>query len=190
MGRKTLVVCSSLLLLAGTALSPSCGTVRQATGGRDVVSQAVVSQADVTLAEGLLEDRVWTFSQTHPEGFTLDIRTMTEPARGVSVAYAETQDSHSRENLPQVLAHALAHDGYVGGWKEDATGLYYFDSVRLFPEDSLAAAIAFGRQNHQLAIYVISTGEEISLEAPESVPLETPTTITLETPAAVAPVAP
>ena len=53
-----------------------------------------------------------------------------------------------------------------------------------------AAAIAFGRQNHQLAIYVISTGEEISLEAPESVPLETPTTITLETPAAVAPVAP
>ena len=167
MRRKALVVCSSLLLLAGVALSPSCGTARrQVSYGPDSVSQVTVSQADVSPSIVLLEDRVWTFSQTHPEGFTLDIRTMTEPTRGVSVAYAETQDSHSRESLPQVLAHALAHDGYVGGWKEDATGLYYFDSVRLFPEDSLAAAIAFGRQNHQLAIYVISTGEEISLEAP------------------------
>ena len=26
-----------------------------------------------------IADKVWTFSQSHPDGFTLDIRTMTEP---------------------------------------------------------------------------------------------------------------
>ena len=25
-----------------------------------------------------IADKVWTFSQTHPDGFTIDIRTMTE----------------------------------------------------------------------------------------------------------------
>ena len=28
-----------------------------------------------------ISDKVWAYSQTHPDGFTLDIRTMTEPTR-------------------------------------------------------------------------------------------------------------
>ena len=110
-----------------------------------------------------LSERLWTFSQTHPDGFTVDVRTMAEPTEGISVAYAETQNSFSRESLLKVVSHALTHDGYVGGWKEDASGLYYFDSVRLFPEDSLRAALAFARENHQHAVFVLSTGEEIQL---------------------------
>lgn len=44
-----------------------------------------------------------------------------------------------------------------------ADSLYYFDSVRLFPEDSLSAAVNFGKANHQEAIYKLSSGEEIRL---------------------------
>ena len=41
--------------------------------------------------------------------------------------------------------------------------LYYFDSVRLFPEDSLEAAVNFGKANFQKAVYRLSTGEDILL---------------------------
>ena len=44
-----------------------------------------------------------------------------------------------------------------------ADSLYYFDSVRLFPEDSLSAAVNFGKANHQEAVYRLSSGEEIRL---------------------------
>ena len=84
-----------------------------------------------------IADAVWEFSQSHPDGFTLDIRTMTEPMEGIAVSYAATQDSHSRDQLDFVVEHALQHDGYVGGWLNTENGLYYFDSTKLFPEDQL-----------------------------------------------------
>jgi hypothetical protein len=52
----------------------------------------------------------------------------------------------------------------VGGWFNGADSLYYFDSVRLFPEDSLESAVNFGKANSQKAIYRLSSGEEILLE--------------------------
>ncbi|MBP5483265.1 MAG: hypothetical protein J6X99_03265 [Bacteroidales bacterium] len=61
------------------------------------------------------------------------------------------------------MKHAMEHDGYVGGWLDTDTGLYFFDSTRLFPETEREAAIAFGLENGQLAIFVISTGETIDL---------------------------
>ena len=45
----------------------------------------------------LIADRVWAYGQSHPDGFTLDIRSMTEPTEGIAVSYAETQHSHSRQ---------------------------------------------------------------------------------------------
>ena len=38
-----------------------------------------------------IADKVWAYSQTHPGGFTLDLRTMTEPDEGIAVSYAATQ---------------------------------------------------------------------------------------------------
>jgi hypothetical protein len=111
-----------------------------------------------------IANQIWAFSQTHPDGFTLNIRTMEEPAEGIAVAYAATQGSHSRDALDDVVAHALANGGYVGGWLDTNDGLYYFDSVRLFPEDQLEAATEFAIQNDQLAFFVISTGTEIRLD--------------------------
>ena len=60
-----------------------------------------------SLAEQATADAVWEFSQSHPDGFTLDIRTMTEPTEGIAVSYAATQDSHSRDQLDFVVEHSL-----------------------------------------------------------------------------------
>lgn len=110
-----------------------------------------------------LSDKIWTYSQSHPDGFTLDIRTMTEPIEGIAVSYYATQGSHSRKSLNRVIRHAMRHDGYVGGWLDSADSLYYFDSTRLFPEDSLDAAIKFGINNKQKAIFSIAEKREIRI---------------------------
>ena len=89
---------------------------------------------------------------------------MTEPAVGISVAYAETQNSHSHRQLRKVVRHALKHDGIVGGWFNSDDSLYYFDSTRLFPEDSLIPALRFAKQNGQYAVFILSKGETISVE--------------------------
>ena len=88
---------------------------------------------------------------------------MSQPTEGISVSYIQTQDAHSREQLTEVVRHALSHEGYVGGWLCTDDSLYYFDSDRLFPEDSIEAAKRFGLENGQQAIYVLSTDTEIRL---------------------------
>jgi len=111
-----------------------------------------------------LADKVWAFSQGHPEGFTLDVRSMTEPSEGIAVSYAATQDSHSRNQLNKVVNHALQQDGYVGGWYNREDGLYYFDSTKLFPENALKDAIQFGKENGQHTVFMLSSSTGIPLD--------------------------
>ena len=111
-----------------------------------------------------IADKVWAFSQAHPDGFTLDVRTMTEPTKGIAVSYVDTQNSHSRDQLDKVVEHALNHDGFVGGWYNSEDGLYYFDSTCLFPEDSLKEAIQFGKDNSQHSVFILSTFTDIPLD--------------------------
>ena len=111
-----------------------------------------------------LADSLWVFSQTHPDGFTMNISTWEMPTKGIAVAYSATQDRHDREDLEFVVSHARSHGGHIGGWLDTETGRYYYDSVRLFPEDSLSQAIQFGKENAQIAIYILSSGKEIRLE--------------------------
>ena len=111
-----------------------------------------------------LADKVWAYSQSHPNGFTLDVRTMTEPSEGIAVSYAATQNSHSRKQLGKVVSHALQQDGYVGGWYNREDSLYYFDSTKLFPENALKEAILFGRENAQLAVFKLSTSTVVPLD--------------------------
>lgn len=105
-----------LILYNATVLS-ACSHNDNATEQREVTS---------------ISDKVWDFSQTHPDGFTLDIRSMSESTEGIAVSYLETQNSHSRYQLDKVIRHALSHDGYVGGWLNTENGLYYFDSTKFF----------------------------------------------------------
>lgn len=111
-----------------------------------------------------LSEQVWLYSQGHPDGFTLNLRTMTEPTDGIAVGYAATQNSYSHGQLPQVVNHALSHDGFVGGWYNRADGLYTFDSTRLFPETDLAEAIQFGLDNDQHSLYILSSETEIPID--------------------------
>lgn len=110
-----------------------------------------------------LTERVWEYSLNNPEGFTLNIETMKPITSGICVAYAETQDSHSLESLEAVINHALTHGKHVGGWYNPENGLYYFDSVKVFPVGQIQEAIEFGRREQQLAIYVIDLEETIIL---------------------------
>jgi len=111
-----------------------------------------------------ISDAVWSFSQANPDGFTLDIRLMSVPKEGIAVSYAATQGSHSREKLDFVVRHALQHDGYVGGWLNTENGLYYFDSTRLFPEDKLADALKFGKDNGQTSAFILSLQADVPIE--------------------------
>ena len=107
-------------------------------------------------------NRVWNYGKAHPEGFTLDIRTMQEPRQGIAVAYQDGRLCSTKKELRQTVSHAIDHDGYVGGWAAEEG--YDFDSVRLFPEDSLSAAFDFAAANGQKAVFVLSSGEEIRLQ--------------------------
>ena len=143
-----LLMCAAILTLCGAMTLQAC------TNDDSPASQNHAAE---------IADKVWAFSQSHPDGFTLDIHTMTCPTEGIAVSYAATQDSHSRDQLEYVVSHALQHDGYVGGWLNSDDGLYYFDSTRLFPEDSLAAAIQFGKENGQQSVFILSSSTDIPL---------------------------
>jgi len=140
----------AVLTICGTASFASCSS------NKDNPTE----QSNITT----IADKVWAFSQTHPDGFTLDIRTMTEPTEGIAVTYAATQNSHSRNQLNKVVRHALKHDGYVGGWLNSEDGFYYFDSTKLFPENDLKGAIQFGKENGQYSVFILSTSKEISTD--------------------------
>ena len=139
-----------VLTICGTASFASCSS------NEDNATE----QSNITI----IADKVWAYSQTHPDGFTLDIRTMTEPTEGIAVSYAATQNSHSRDQLDKVVSHALQHDGYVGGWLSGEDGLYYFDSTKLFPEDDLKGALQFGKENGQYSVFILSTYTDIPLD--------------------------
>jgi hypothetical protein len=108
------------------------------------------------LTDKELVNVIYAMGQMHPDGFTLDLNDMSQPKEGLIVSYKATQNSFGRSNLPAVIRHARAHNNLVGGWYNSENGKYYFDSNRSFPEDSLAAAVQFARENGQHTVYVAS----------------------------------
>ena len=123
-------------------LTVSCGTARQIRS---------------------VTDAVWAYGESHPEGFTLDVRTMDNPREGIAVSYLDGSENPTKKEVRAMVKHALKHDGYVGGWADRQTGTYDFDSVKLFPEDSLSTALSFAAANHQKAVFVLSSGKEVRL---------------------------
>ena len=152
----------AVLTICGTASFASCSSNED-----NATEQSIITN---------IADKVWSFSQSHPDGFTIDIRTMTEPTEGIAVSYAATQNSHScvplvaseqsssaRDQLDKVVSHALQHEGYVGGWYNSEDGLYYFDSTKLFPENDLKGALQFGKENGQHSVFILSTYTDIPI---------------------------
>lgn len=118
---------------------------------------------DVKLSDKELYNAIWAMGQMFPDGFTLDLGTLRQPEKGLMVSYAATQNSFDKKCIPGVVKHAREHNGLVGGWRDPETGKYYFDSTRCFPEDSLAAALAFARENGQHTVY--DAGKKINIKS-------------------------
>ena len=114
-----------------------------------------------------IQNRLQEMGNIHPDGFTVDVRTMEEPKEGISVSYAGTRGARTRRDISGVAAHAISHDGYVGGRKDARTGNLYYTSVKLFPEDRLQDALEFAKENGQMTVLVISTGQEIPVSTAE-----------------------
>ena len=152
---KTLHWFSRLLSAFVVAGVTACGPMAR------TVQQGVVTSVS---EKEKVSERVWEYSLAHPDGFTLDIREMKVPEEGICVAYTATQGKHSKGDLGYVVTHALEHDGFVGGWLDSEDSLYYFDSVRIFPEAESGEAVSFALENEQLAVFVLSTGEEVRID--------------------------
>ena len=102
-------------------------------------------------------ERILSLAAAHPEGFTVSLPDLQPVTHGIVVAYLATQNSFDAAGLARCLEHAESHDGLVGGWLEEETGRYYFDSCRLFTD--LQAAKAWGREQRQLAIFDLTEGQ-------------------------------
>ena len=83
----------AILTIFGTACFASCSSNED-----NATEQSNIS---------VIADKVWAFGQTHPDGFTIDIRTMSKPTEGIAVSYAATQNCHSRDELDKVVSHAM-----------------------------------------------------------------------------------
>lgn len=108
--------------------------------------------------------RVWEYSQNNPDGFTINIETMKPLKFGIIVAYKETQNHFGKEQLQNVINHALQHNKIVGGWLNNENGLFYFDSVKVFRNSELKEAIEFGIKNEQIAIFDLTNLKEIVIK--------------------------
>jgi len=111
-----------------------------------------------------LLERVWEYSLKNPVGFTLNIETFIKVEIGYAVAFKETQNSFGIEDLEKVINHALENDKTIGGWLDGESGLFYFDSVKIFNDTELEQAIEFAKQNEQIAIFDLLLNEEIRFE--------------------------
>lgn len=111
-----------------------------------------------------LIERVWEYSLNNPDGFTLDIEAMKSVKFGISVAYADTQNSFGKESLESVIKHALEHGKTLGGWYDTESDKYYFDSVKIFKNADLGKAIEFAKLNDQIAIFDLTNLREIRIK--------------------------
>jgi len=110
-----------------------------------------------------LTKRVLEYSYKNPEGFTLNIETFEEVEEGFSVAFKETQDSFGIEDLEKVIRHALENYKIIGGWLDEESGRFYFDSVKIFSDTKEKEALEFAKDNEQIAFYDLTFRREIRL---------------------------
>ena len=153
--RKLYVLIAALLIAAPVVTS--CGTASKTTES--------TSSTNVVRTPSTVRNRILSMGRSHPEGFTMDIHTMEEPKVGIAVAYAETKGMRGSRDIYNVTAHAYSHDGYVGGWKDKESGNYYYESVKLFPEEDIEGAMKFARENGQKSVYILSSETEIPVQS-------------------------
>lgn len=104
---------------------------------------------------------ILTIAKANPYGFTYSLKTNSFVKYGFVVAFEETQNCFGLEGLQRVLEHASKHEMIIGGWLNSENKEYYFDSCKVFKNRK--AAIEFGIENKQIAIFDLTNLEEIKL---------------------------
>lgn len=104
-----------------------------------------------------------TVAATNLDGFTVDKNTFESITSGFAVAVSETQNSFNLDGAKNVIKYAYMHPeiSALGGWYNSENEKFYFDAVIVV--NDLETAKRLGRENEQIAIFNLSTLEEIRL---------------------------
>lgn len=108
-----------------------------------------------------LINAILEIAKQNPDGFTVQLLSLQHVTSGIIVAYSETQNCFDSKGLEKVINHALKNGQTVGGWLNTENNLFYFDSCKVFDNES--EAIEFGKQNQQIAIFDLDNLREIRL---------------------------
>lgn len=98
-----------------------------------------------------LRKAILEIANQNPYGFTIQLPSLDFVSSGYSVAYEATQNSFDLKGLERVIEHAKANGNVIGGWLDEVSNLYYFDSCKIF--FVLDEALSFAKENKQIAIF-------------------------------------
>lgn len=98
-----------------------------------------------------LIETILEIAKENPYGFTIKLPSLDFITEGYSIAFEETQNSFDVEGLIKVINHAQQNGNVIGGWLDEETDLFYFDSCLILTDEK--AAIEFAKQNKQIAIF-------------------------------------
>lgn len=102
---------------------------------------------------------ILAIAQEYPDGFTVELPDLKPVTKGWAIAYPETQDGFGPEGCRAAVMHAMSHGRIVGGWKDEETGKFYFDSVRIMDDET--QAFGFMVEGDQIEMYEIHTGRYV-----------------------------
>ncbi|MDQ3102128.1 MAG: hypothetical protein M3R08_12125 [Bacteroidota bacterium] len=94
--------------------------------------------------------------------FSYDIRGRAFVDMGIVAAYKATQGERFTD-LPEVIQHAMEHEGIVGAWKDPENGKIYYNSCRLFTDSE--SANMFARAQSHRSIFNLNRMQEIMVNA-------------------------
>ena len=117
----------AVLTIYGTASFASCSS------NEDNATE----QSNITT----IADKVWAFSQAHPDGFTIDIRTMTEPTEGSTYTEIPTDGK-----VAEILDRGTILFGTTGDYRplsfREADGTYWGFGIEVAKEIASRLGVA------------------------------------------------
>lgn len=122
------------------------------------------------MKKNLVLSSVAAIAAINPDGFTVNAATLQPVTSGYAVALKRTQNSFGAEGLAKVanVIEELQASGNLngrilafGGWYDSESGLFYYDATVIYQDRE--KAIEAGRANEQIAIFDLSSLEEIRL---------------------------
>ena len=99
----------------------------------------------------------------NPDGFTISWDMTEQPVTGYAVALPN-KGHHGTVGFLTALALAIEKTAYFGGWMDKNSGIWYWDTVEVYPLGQLEAAMKAGKRGGEIAIYDIGNAVDIRLK--------------------------